>query len=300
MEKLKLSVVISNYNDGENLKKNLPLILDQSLKADEIIILDNKSTDNSLDIIKEIARKNKNVKVLVNEENIGVTNSYNRGYKEARGEYILFASTNDKVFPGLFEKSVTMLEKYPQAGLSFSDIVALDYVNKKRIEVKYKYSKTPTYAPPKDIVKIIRKTTYISSTSVIIRKSAWDLKEIYLTKLKWYSDGFAFNVIALRHGACYIPEILSQFHVSKSSYSYKGTRNFEEQKKILDEMHRLLKSKSFKDVYLGFIKSNLIRMMITDYKIIFHMLAHPKYWKFNPIVLTLYCIKDFLREKFEQ
>ena len=95
-----LSVVMSNYNHSHYIQEALQAILSQSFSPLEVIVIDDGSTDNSVQIIERIAKKNPTVKFYRNVENEGVWHSSNKGAKIATGEYIYFCAADDRVCPG--------------------------------------------------------------------------------------------------------------------------------------------------------------------------------------------------------
>src|SRR5205809_2814761 len=113
-----LSVVVPNYNHSQFLPAALGAILEQSVPASEVIVIDDASTDNSLEILNGFARKHPNLKVHRNEKNQGVLFGMRRGIELARSDYVLFAAADDQVLPGFFEKSLRLLARHPEAGLS--------------------------------------------------------------------------------------------------------------------------------------------------------------------------------------
>ena len=112
-----LSVLLGNYTEGPNIKRSLQKILSQSLRPDEIIIIDDCSTDNSIEIIQEIIKDEPEIRLIQNEKNIGTCASLNRIVHEASCEYFHLVGTDDFVLPGFYEKSMNLLSQYPQAGL---------------------------------------------------------------------------------------------------------------------------------------------------------------------------------------
>src|SRR5277367_1756646 len=103
-----LSVVVPNCNDAPYLEAQLKEICRQSFQPCEIIVVDDGSSDNSVEIIQRLAKKYPTIRLLSNDKNRGVIYSINRGAELARGDYIYFASANDLVLPGLFEKSMSL------------------------------------------------------------------------------------------------------------------------------------------------------------------------------------------------
>ena len=101
-----LSVIIPVYNVENYLNECLDSVTSQTLKEMEIICIDDGSTDNSLDILKEYSKKDKRIKIIT-KENGGQATARNLGIKEAQGEYIAFVDSDDFIEPTMFEKLYT-------------------------------------------------------------------------------------------------------------------------------------------------------------------------------------------------
>lgn len=86
----KLSVIIPNYNGEDLLAKNLPQVL-KNCPASEIIVVDDASSDSSQALVK---RKFKNVRLLVNNKNLGFPVTVNRGVANAKGDLILLLNSD--------------------------------------------------------------------------------------------------------------------------------------------------------------------------------------------------------------
>ncbi|MGP1893311.1 glycosyltransferase family 2 protein, partial [Klebsiella pneumoniae] len=92
-----VSVVIPVYNAEEYIADTLKNIVSQSLYEIEIIIINDHSSDNTLDILKEIASSDERIRIIDNAVNIGAGISRNIGLSEAEGEYIIFLDDDDYV-----------------------------------------------------------------------------------------------------------------------------------------------------------------------------------------------------------
>src|SRR5437762_2359536 len=90
-----LSVVVPNYNHAHYLPKCLAAILGQSLPPTEVIMIDDGSTDNSLEVLGQLAREHPNLHVHRNERNRGVVWTANRGIDLAQGDYLFFTAADD-------------------------------------------------------------------------------------------------------------------------------------------------------------------------------------------------------------
>lgn len=99
----KLSVIIPVYNVESYLKECLNSVTNQTLTDIEIICINDGSTDNSLNILKEYQSKDSRIKII-NQKNNGQAKARNLGIKEAQGEYIAFIDSDDFIEPEMFEK----------------------------------------------------------------------------------------------------------------------------------------------------------------------------------------------------
>ncbi len=106
-----LSIIVPIYNAGSNLKKCIESILTQNLKNVEILAIDDGSTDNSSQIIKEYVKKNPEKITYYEKENTGVADTRNFGISKAKGKYILFVDADDYIKQGLINEVHEYLEQ---------------------------------------------------------------------------------------------------------------------------------------------------------------------------------------------
>ncbi|MFB3387295.1 glycosyltransferase family 2 protein [Flavobacterium sp. LAR06] len=112
-----ISVIIPVFNAGPFLKESIKSILNQSLSNFELIILNDKSTDNSLDIIKELQSLDNRIIIIDKLENVGPANLRNEGINAAKGKFIALMDADDISLPTRFEKQLEILEKNPEIGV---------------------------------------------------------------------------------------------------------------------------------------------------------------------------------------
>src|SRR5262249_45368978 len=112
-----LSVLIPNYNHARYLTGVLTEVLAQSYRPVEVVVMDDGSRDNSVEVVEEFVRRHPLVRLIRNERNLGVVPCINRLMRLAVGDYLYFLAADDNVRPGFFEKSIRLLAEYPQAGI---------------------------------------------------------------------------------------------------------------------------------------------------------------------------------------
>ncbi len=129
-----IGVIVPNYNSGTYIKRCLDSLLEQEYKVNEIIVVDDCSTDESKKIVKEYTEKNDNIILLENGKNMGVSYSRNRGIENAKSEYIMFCDSDD-----WYEKQATkrMMEKVEEGADFVFAGYYITYKDGRKIEVKY-------------------------------------------------------------------------------------------------------------------------------------------------------------------
>ena len=133
----KISIVVAVYNAEKTLKKCVDSLLNQTYNNIEIILVNDCSKDNSLDICNEYSKANDNVKVISNDRNYGVSDTRNNGIDNSTGEYICFVDSDDYVESNYIEVLYYYYQKYntvPICGFVYHD----EYNHEK--PVKYSWS----------------------------------------------------------------------------------------------------------------------------------------------------------------
>lgn len=118
-----VSILIPNYNYGHTISETIESALRQTYENTEIIVLDNKSEDNSWSIIKKF--KKKGVKIKRNKKNLGVI-SHNQLLTMARGKYVQLLHSDDILEPTFVEECVKLMENHPNVGLTFTERTEID------------------------------------------------------------------------------------------------------------------------------------------------------------------------------
>ncbi len=108
-EMIKISVIIPTYNRSKTIEYCLKSVLNQTFPAFEVIVVDDCSTDNTIEIVKNYP--DERIKCFILTQNSGAQVARNRGIKEAKGEWIAFQDSDDEWLPEKLEKQVKELEK---------------------------------------------------------------------------------------------------------------------------------------------------------------------------------------------
>ena len=106
-----ISVIIPLYNKEHYIKSTILSVLEQTYNDFEIIIIDDGSTDNSVNIVSEFTDARI---TMVNQKNAGVSAARNHGLKIAKGDYITFLDADDRWRQGFLKAMYELAQKYPQ------------------------------------------------------------------------------------------------------------------------------------------------------------------------------------------
>ena len=138
----KVSVVIPNYNYAHYLEGCVNSVFAQTYTNFEVIIIDDCSTDNSIEILNKIKESNP-VIILFNTENKGVCYSRNQGIEQSTGEYICFVDPDDYWYPDKLKEQIATIQS-ANGNICFTDINIVSDNNvvhlRKHSFKKYNYS----------------------------------------------------------------------------------------------------------------------------------------------------------------
>ncbi|MGE8535964.1 glycosyltransferase [Chryseobacterium sp. D764] len=122
----KFSILIANYNNGHFFEKCCQSLVAQTETDWEAVILDDGSTDNSLEVIKKITGDDSRFKIHQNDQNRGIGYTKKRLIGLAEAEICGFLDPDDALAPHALEIVLKTHSEYPEAGLVYSNFVRCD------------------------------------------------------------------------------------------------------------------------------------------------------------------------------
>lgn len=117
----KVSVIIPNYNCARWLETTIGSCLEQREYLKEIIVVDDQSTDNSLEVLRGLEARHPDLIRVYRNENKGGNNARNLGYSKSSGEYIQWLDADDVILPGKFKAQVEFMDANPGVDIVYSD-----------------------------------------------------------------------------------------------------------------------------------------------------------------------------------
>lgn len=180
-----VSVIIPNYNHSLYLEGCLESILNQTYDNIEVIILDNCSSDNSIEILKKYNRI-KNVTVNRNPFNIFSHSYLILSDILAKGDYIMMVPADDYISSTLIEKGISIMETYPNVGYVHVEKDFLSDENKLIVTDPFYYCSF--IANGEEVMPVYMMTTVAHAAQGIIRRSAFDKIKGYKANVIDYAN----------------------------------------------------------------------------------------------------------------
>lgn len=207
MNKELVSVICPTHNSERYIDETIFCVLSQSYENLELIIVDDCSTDRTVERVKKI--NDSRIKLIVNEKNSGAAFSRNVALRNANGEYVAFLDGDDLWLPGKLEKQIQFMKEHKYM-FTYTDYELVDE-NGKRLKILYTGPKRVTYR------KFLR-IDYIGTSTVIYKKEICPLLQIPNDIYKRNDD--ALWLTLSKFADCYrFPMVFSQYRRSGNSIS---------------------------------------------------------------------------------
>lgn len=279
----KLSFIVTSYNYANFIEKNLNSIKNQTFNDFEIIVVDDFSDDNSIEIIKNFINRNPNLKIklIKHDKNQGQLKACITGLNKAEGEYITFVDSDDILLSTYAEELLKAHEK-ENVGFISCNCIKINENDEEILEHKPKNNgnikKLNLFSSP------FGGWYWMPMTSAMFKKSTLETIKNYENTDEWRicPDKFLFNLVHLTNSSARFDKILVKKRCHKNNAGNFNRRkiNFENNKKIRKCTLNFIKK---------FYKKNLIKYVLIIYLSYFYV----------PIQILKY-VKNLLTSKFHQ
>lgn len=251
-----VAVVLCNYNHARYLPDSLRHICEQKRPADQIIVIDDGSTDESSAIIQQFARDNPTLEAYSNLQNLGLEASIEKALAKVRCDYLVWTAADDRLLPHFLDRNMAALARHPEAALSFSEVVVLKgdseeldrFATNPTCRDVFDLGALPEYMSPGHLrQRMITNYLPIASNTGVVRTSL--LKQIggFPAALRWFADSFTYTQLAMRHGACVIAEPLALIRAHESNYS-QGMHDIAKQTVVVNAVFDRLDRSDLRDI----------------------------------------------------
>lgn len=206
-----VSIIIPVYNASRFLEETINSIQEQTYSNWEAIFIDDCSSDNSYDIIKQYQKNDKRIKVIKNKINNGVAISRNNGIDYAKGEYLCFLDADDKWHPEKLEKQINFMQ---ELNCEFS-FTGYQFANE-----KCNPNGKIVLVPNKINYKQALKNTTIWTSTVMFNMGKLTKDDIYMPNIKRGQDTATWWKVLKKIEYAYgLNEVLSYYRRTNNSLS---------------------------------------------------------------------------------
>ena len=210
----KISVIMSVYNDENNVEDAIQSIINQTYQDFELLIMDDCSEDMTGKICKEYEKNFENIKIYKNSKNLGLTKSLNILISKSSGEYIARQDSDDISLRSRFENQIDYIESEKLDGCSTLSLIK----NKGK-----KFPKFSSYFNPKFVAKI--KNPFVHG-SLIIKKEVFNAVNNYDENF-YYTQDYKLTSDMLNNG--YKIRVLNELlYISNTENNISSLHYFEQ------------------------------------------------------------------------
>ena len=204
-----VSVITPAYNAEPFIKETIESVLSQSLSDWELIVIDDGSTDDTQKVVAEYEKADDRIHLIINENNMGVARTRNRGLDMFRGQYVAFLDSDDYWDPQMLEKMVARAQE------TGADIIYCSYA---LVDESGRKVCNDFIVPPKTTFKESIVRSVITCSTVLITA---DLARNSRFPTDMYHEDIAMWFQILRDGgtACGVTEVLASYRQRANSRS---------------------------------------------------------------------------------
>lgn len=270
-----VTVMIPSYNHAHYITDTIKSIFTQTYQNFELIVIDDGSSDNSLEVLKALQKEYSFT--LVHRENKGLISTLNEGLSYAKGELFCAIASDDIMLQNRLEEQVTYMQKNPEFAMCFSKMMTIDNNNKILGYTKNKHIETG------DVFYQLYKTNFINAASAMHRTEV-------LRSIGGYSDKYKFEdyplwlAIAQKHKIGFVDEYHVQYRHHDTNMSRQRLMIIREEEKILidfniDDRTDVLLKKRYAKWFSKLLKANELEGA-KDYmqKALPQSWYQPKFW----------------------
>ncbi|MBZ0245314.1 MAG: glycosyltransferase [Cyclobacteriaceae bacterium] len=214
-----VSVICLCYNHARYVVEAMQSVIGQTYPAVELIVVDDASTDNSVEVIKRFVKGKEQIKFISLEQNVGNCAAFNKGLELSSGAYIIDLAADDVLFPTRIEEGVKAFDRVQDDfGVQFSDAQLIDDVGNL---IGFHSDKYPhDNIPQGDIYRELIARYFILSPTMLIKRKVLELLNGYDEQLAY--EDFDFWIRSSRHFKyLYIPKPLVKRRVLNDAMNSK-------------------------------------------------------------------------------
>ena len=220
MPEVRISVVIPNFNDGHHISRCLDSILNQEILPDEVVVVDDCSTDNSVEVIRSLLQGRESVTFIQSPKNLGVYGALELGASYTSGNYLMFVASNDFVFPGIFAHAKRSLSRHPGVGLWSAMGWLVDEEDRpiKALALAVPSLQDRYFSPEESLRLAQRLGNWFAGPTIVYQREIYEAVGRFNPALRGLADLICALMVAVKRGAAFSPVPYAVFRLHEGSY----------------------------------------------------------------------------------
>ena len=219
-----IAVVIPNYNDMRHLPRSVRSVLDQVDGPQELIIIDDQSTDASVALIHSLIDGDSRAQLVVNAVNLGTNRTIAEGLRRVKSDYVIFLAANDFLLPGMIARARACLAREPGAGLWSAMAWLVDEDGKPiRLHPSAVVALGDAYLPPEHCATLAHRLGHwFTGTTATYHRETLIAAGGFDPAYGAPADLFAALTVSGLKGAVFTPEPFAAIRIHEGSYSSRA------------------------------------------------------------------------------
>jgi glycosyltransferase involved in cell wall biosynthesis len=219
-EQITIGLVMPNRNHARYLPDSLSSIAKQTRQPDEVIIIDDGSSDDSVSVITRFLNDHPTWRLIQHPERRGVVARLNEGMTAVRSNWCAILAADDLQNPKYLEMAGEMAARYPSAGLICGCVEIFDQSGRRRLRPPILPRIAGGYVSPDEFRELLRISDnfFIGTVTMFRRKTVLDIG-CFKEELGSICDGYLGRQVAARHGFGFIPEVLGYWRLHGQNFS---------------------------------------------------------------------------------
>jgi glycosyltransferase involved in cell wall biosynthesis len=233
-----ISVIVPNYNDIKYLPRCLRSVLDQPDGPQQLIVIDDGSTDGSVAGIRSLIEGHPSSQLLVNPVNLGTNRTVGVALQRVSSDYVVILAANDFLLPGMFARARRALALAPGTGLWSAMAWLVDEDDQPiHLHPSAVVSFRDAYLPPEQCARLAHRVGYwFTGTTVAYHCDTLRAVGGFDAAYGAPADLFAALTVAGLRGAVFTPEPFAAIRIHKDSYSSRALNHIEGIENMLVEL----------------------------------------------------------------
>ncbi len=296
-----LTAIVCNRNHAAYLPRALAAILSQSPSFDQIIIVDDASTDESVSVIQSLGKEHPNFLFIRQHEQRGATISAAAALQKAEGDYVGWFAADDHIMPGFTSRALALLESYPGLGVIAGevDFAQADGDGHVTREYRYDLSADRILSPEEVFHWMQRKYLWLPAYAALVKRDLLLQLGGWLRELDWFSDWYPVQMAAYMGGAGLIASPMAKIYENENSDGQRGRHTPARRDAALDALLNLLNRAENLEFRRKARDAPALIFVPFSYPILHRLIRRPSDWDLMVAILCMLAY-NFTRHRLKR